>query len=51
MSTHEQHPDTLFVPLDEELRDTIQPPFGVLEFALGDTIFESPFFKAGYRGW
>lgn len=50
MSGHEQHPDKLFVPLDDELKDLLEPPFGVLEFMLGDTIYESPFYHARYMG-
>lgn len=49
MAGHEQHPDKLFVPLDADIRELIQPPFGVLEFMLDETIYESPFFAAGYQ--
>ena len=45
---HEQHPDKLFLPLDDELRDSIESPFGVLEYMTGDTIYESPFYVARY---
>lgn len=45
---HEQYPDKLFVPLDEEIRELVKEPFGILEFMIDDTIYESPFFRARF---
>ena len=45
---HEQYPDKLFVPLDDEIRELIKDPFGILEFMTDDSVYESPFFRARF---
>lgn len=50
MPGHEQYPDKLFVPLDAELKEQLEAPFGIMEFMTGDTIYECPFLGVRYLG-
>lgn len=48
MASHEDYPDKVFVPLDAELLDQLEAPFGIMEFMTEDTIYECPFLGTRY---